>query len=77
MLPKSKEEMPEMGLIYNRDLNACINIAYALTRGVGWGRCESPKPADEGIGVKPALNAGSSRLWSGSSSHEVMCYKEW
>jgi transposase len=22
---------------YNRDLNACINIAHALTRGMGWG----------------------------------------
>jgi len=53
---------PKCGLVYNRDLNACINIAHALTRGMGWGSCEPPKPADDGIGVKPTLNAGSSRL---------------
>jgi IS605 OrfB family transposase len=27
---------PKCGLIYNRDLNACINIAHTLTRGMGW-----------------------------------------
>jgi IS605 OrfB family transposase len=53
---------PKCGLIYNRDLNACINIAHALTRGMGWGSCESPEPADEVGGVKPSLNAGSSAL---------------
>jgi len=26
---------PKCGLTYNRDLNACINIAHALTRGMG------------------------------------------
>jgi hypothetical protein len=35
---------------------------------MGGGRCEPPEPADEGNGVKPTLNAGSSRLWSWSSS---------
>jgi IS605 OrfB family transposase len=53
---------PKCELTYSRDLNACINIAHALTRGMGWGSCEPPEPADEGTGVKPALNAGSSRL---------------
>ena len=53
---------PRCSLTYNRDLNAAINIAYALTRRMGWGSCEPPKPADEGIGVKPTLNAGSSLL---------------
>jgi len=53
---------PKCGLIYNRDLNACVNIAHALMRGMGWGRREPPEPAYEGKGVKPALNAGSSRL---------------
>jgi putative transposase len=33
---------PKCGLIYNRDLNACINIAHALMRGMGWGSCEPP-----------------------------------
>jgi len=31
------------GLVYNRDLNSAINIAHALTRGVGWGSCEPPR----------------------------------
>jgi IS605 OrfB family transposase len=53
---------PKCGLIYNRDLNACINIARRLMRSAGWGSCEPPEPADEGKGVKPSLNAGSSRL---------------
>jgi transposase len=35
---------------YNRDLNACINIAHALTRGMGWGSLAF-EPADKG-GVK-------------------------
>jgi IS605 OrfB family transposase len=53
---------PKCGLIYNRDLNASINIAHALMRGMGWGSSEPPKPANEEIGVKPSLNAGSPRL---------------
>jgi transposase len=28
---------PKCGMEYDRDLNACINIAHALTRGMGWG----------------------------------------
>jgi transposase len=46
-------------LRYNRDLNACINIAHALMRGMGWGSCGSPEPADEAEDVKPQPNAGS------------------
>ncbi len=53
---------PNCGLRYNRDLNACINIAHRLMRSMGWGSCEPPKPANEEIGVNPTLNAGSSRL---------------
>jgi len=39
---------PKCGLIYNRDLNACINIARRLMRSAGWGSCEPPEPADGG-----------------------------
>jgi len=53
---------PRCGLIYNRDLNACVNIAHALMRGMGWRSREPREPADGEIGVKPTLNAGSSLL---------------
>jgi len=33
---------PRCGLIYNRDLNVCVNIAHALTRGMGWGAVSPP-----------------------------------
>jgi len=38
-----------------------LSIAHALTRGMGWGSSEPPEPADEPEGVKPTLNAGTSR----------------
>ncbi|MBS7611408.1 transposase [Candidatus Bathyarchaeota archaeon] len=50
---------PNRGLIYNRDLNACVNIARRIMSPTGWGSCKPPEPAYEGIGVKPTLNAGS------------------
>ena len=31
---------PKCGLIYNRDLNACINIAHRVTSSMGWRSCE-------------------------------------
>jgi len=34
---------PKCGLVYNRDLNASINIARALTRGTGRGYVNTPK----------------------------------
>jgi len=48
-------------------MQACLpknveKIAHALTRGMGWGSCEPPKPANEEIGVNPTLNAGSFAL---------------
>jgi len=55
--------MPKMWV--NRDLDACVNIAYALTRGVG---VVSPtKPA--GVGVKPTKR-WKPRSGLGSSSAE-------
>jgi len=53
---------PRCGLTYNRDLNACINIAHALTRGMGWRSREPREPAYVSGGVKLQANAGSSRL---------------
>jgi len=50
------------GMEYDRDLNACINIARRVMSSAGWGSCEPPEPADEGVSVKPTLNAGSHRL---------------
>jgi hypothetical protein len=41
---------------------ACVNMAYALMRGMGWRRCEPPEPADEAGGEKPQLNAGNLAL---------------
>ena len=43
---------PKCGLVYNRDLNATINIAHALTRGMGWGSCEPPELPHEASAVK-------------------------
>jgi len=61
LVEKNKKEnsVLKCGLIYNRDLNAAINIAHALTRGMGWRSREPREPANEGIGEKPTLNAGS------------------
>ena len=35
------------------------DIAHALTRGMGWGICGRPEPADVSEGEKPRANAGS------------------
>jgi len=34
------------GMVYNRDLNAAVNIAQRLTRELGWGSCDAPEPAN-------------------------------
>jgi len=36
---------PRCGLIYNRDLNACINIAHRVMSSMGWRSCEPRGPA--------------------------------
>jgi len=41
---------------------ACVNMAHALMRGMGWRRCEPREPADEAGGEKPQLNAGNLAL---------------
>jgi IS605 OrfB family transposase len=56
---------PKCGMEYDRDLNACINIAHRVTSPMGWGSREPPEPADEAGGVKPQLNAGSHALQGG------------
>jgi IS605 OrfB family transposase len=53
---------PKCGMEYDRDLNACVNIARRVMSSAGWGSCEPPEPADEAGGVKPQLNAGSLAL---------------
>ena len=49
----------DCGLRYNRDLNAAINIAHVLMRGMGWRSGEPLEPADVSAGEKPRANAGS------------------
>jgi len=44
-----------------------LSIAHALMRGMGWGSSDAPEPADEPEGVKPTLNAGTSRKKRASS----------
>jgi hypothetical protein len=50
---------------YDRDLNACVNIARRVTSSAGWGSREPPEPSDEGTGAKPPLNGGSLVLQGG------------
>ncbi|MGB9718726.1 MAG: RNA-guided endonuclease InsQ/TnpB family protein, partial [Thermoproteota archaeon] len=50
---------PKCGMKYDRDLNACINIAHRVMSSMGWRSCEPLEPADVTEGVKPQANAGS------------------
>jgi len=50
------------GMIYNRDLNASINIAHFLMRDMGWRRSEPLRPTNEDTDVKSDLNVGGSLL---------------
>ena len=43
----------------HRDLNASINIAHALMRGMRWGDVSPANQQMRGNGVKPPLNAGA------------------
>jgi transposase len=56
---------PKCGMDYDRDLNACVNIAHRVTSSMGWGSREPPEPAYEAGGAKPQLNAGSLALQGG------------
>jgi len=56
---------PKCGMAYNRDLNAAINIAYALKRGIGWRSSGSLKLSDEARSVKPEQK-GRSHMGGGS-----------
>jgi len=62
---------PKCGIEYDRDLNACVNIAHRVTSSMGWGSCEPPEPADEETGAKPTPNAGSSQLQLRRSSQLI------
>ena len=56
----------------HRDLNASINIAHALMKGMGWGEvAPPPEPANEAGGEKPQLNAGSLVLQDGVAHIET------
>jgi len=46
------------------------DIAHVLKRGMGWGFCERPEPADVSEGEKPRANAGNHL--NGGSSHPPM-----
>lgn len=59
---------PRYGMEYDRDLNACVNIAHRAMSSMGWGSREPPEPAYEETGVKPALNAGSPQASAVGSS---------
>jgi IS605 OrfB family transposase len=50
---------PKCGMEYDRDLNACINIAHRVICSMGWGDVSPPNQQMRGNGVKPPLNAGN------------------
>ena len=53
---------PKCGMEYDRDLNACVNIAHRVMSSAGWRRREPPEPSN-GVGsAKLPPNVGSSRL---------------
>jgi predicted RNA-binding Zn-ribbon protein involved in translation (DUF1610 family) len=63
---------PKCGMEYDRDLNACVNIARRVTSSAGWGSREPPEPSDEGTGAKPPLNGGSLALQGGGLVYKLL-----
>ena len=53
---------PNCGMEYDRDLNACVNIAHRVMTLWDGGAVSPPEPANERNSEKLSLNAGSSLL---------------
>ena len=64
-------EEGEKAFLPHSYLNASINIARRVIKGMGWGRGEPPEPANEAKGEKPQLNAGSLVLQEGVAHIET------
>jgi len=57
-----KFRCPKCRMEYDRDLNACVNIAHRVVSSMGWGSCETPEPLDDVGGAKPQPKGGSLAL---------------
>ncbi|TDA40658.1 MAG: hypothetical protein DSO07_08655, partial [Thermoproteota archaeon] len=44
------KSMARMFRVHEGGKGGKMPLAHALTRGMGWGSCEPPEPADEGTG---------------------------
>jgi hypothetical protein len=50
---KSKYKPPLKFIARMFRVSEDMSLARRLMRSAGWGSCELPEPADEGIGAKP------------------------
>ena len=70
MLPKPIKSSGVLNVVwFKSDLNAAINIAHALKRGMGWGSSEPPNPcmksltqSQDGTGEAPCVSKGQFTL---------------